>query len=565
MLTSAASGFRQTISQFRIQCAVLSLAAMAGGLPLSAFAALPAPPQKLIDTTYNAPTGRTINVNSGGDLQAALNSANLNDTIVLQAGATFTGAFTLPNKTSGSGWIYVRSSGYDQLPPPGTRVSPADAPKMARIAGGAGFGSLMSTAPLANHYRFVGIEFLPNAGQYVYSVVEIGNADTSTATLPNNITFDRCFIHGDAGAGARRGVAMNGASIAVVDSYVSGFKENGADSQAVWAYNTPGPLKIVNNYLEAASENVLLGGAQPKISEFIPTDVEIRGNHMFKPLSWVGSPYNLKNLLELKLGIRVLVANNIFENNPAGAQQGFSLLVTPRNEYNSFPQAVTKDIAIVSNVFINVGSGIDVAGIDDGDGVPGRTSQRTERVLVQNNVLQVTKLNNADGRIFMVTGGPVDLTIDHNTGFTTLAGATVAMIADNRPVKADRFTFTNNIVALGVYGWVGSGTASPNDALSQYFTNYTMTKNAFMGLAATGVNQSQFPAGNFFPTDANAVKFLNVAAGNYKLAADSPYKNAGTDGKDLGADLDAAVSLPSPPPANNSAVPQPPKNLTIVN
>ena len=49
-------------------------------------------------------------------------------------------------------------------------------------------------------------------------------------------------------------------SVAVIDSYVSDFKEIGADNQALWAYNSPGPLKITNNYLEAAGENVLFGG-----------------------------------------------------------------------------------------------------------------------------------------------------------------------------------------------------------------------------------------------------------------------------------------------------------------
>ena len=35
----------------------------------------------------------------------------------------------------------------------------------------------------------------------------------------------------------------------------------GADTQAVISYHTPGPIKIVNNYLQAAGENILLGGA----------------------------------------------------------------------------------------------------------------------------------------------------------------------------------------------------------------------------------------------------------------------------------------------------------------
>src|SRR5437588_11354220 len=96
----------------------------APGLPQT----LPALPQTFLDTTYVPPTGGiVITVNAGGDLQAAINAAHLGDVIVIQAGATFTGNFTLPNKTTGSGWIYLVSSAYSSLPPPGTRVAPSDA------------------------------------------------------------------------------------------------------------------------------------------------------------------------------------------------------------------------------------------------------------------------------------------------------------------------------------------------------------------------------------------------------------------------------------------------------
>ena len=55
--------------------------------------------------------GSVINVNAGGDLQAALNNAHCGDTISLQAGATFTGKFTVPAKSCDiDHWIIVRTS-----------------------------------------------------------------------------------------------------------------------------------------------------------------------------------------------------------------------------------------------------------------------------------------------------------------------------------------------------------------------------------------------------------------------------------------------------------------------
>jgi hypothetical protein len=38
------------------------------------------------------------------------------------------------------------------------------------------------------------------------------------------------------------------------------------------------------------------------------------------------------------------------------------------------------------------------------------------------------------------------------------------------------------------------------------------------------------------------VNAQNGVNGNYQLSATSPYKNAGTDGKDLGADINAIMS-----------------------
>src|SRR6516225_6132934 len=125
-----------------------------------AFAAtLPAAPTTF-DTTYAAPTGATVKVAAGSDLQAALDKAQLGDTIVLQAGATFTGPFRLPNKTSGSGWIYVVSSNLSNLPPPGTRVAPTNASNMPKIVAPNG-QSALTTVATSHHFRFAGIEFAP--------------------------------------------------------------------------------------------------------------------------------------------------------------------------------------------------------------------------------------------------------------------------------------------------------------------------------------------------------------------------------------------------------------------
>jgi len=75
-------------------------------------AVLPQPPHVLLNTNYTLPSGPTIRVPAGGNLQAALNSAKPGDVIILQAGAKFQGNFTLPNTTGAASW----SSPWTSLP-----------------------------------------------------------------------------------------------------------------------------------------------------------------------------------------------------------------------------------------------------------------------------------------------------------------------------------------------------------------------------------------------------------------------------------------------------------------
>ena len=492
--------------------------------------ALPELPRVYLDTTYVPPTGNTITVNAGGNLQTAINNAQLGDTIVLQAGATFTGPFTLPNKTTGTGWIYIRSSAYANLPAPGTRVTPDDAAYMPKIVVGDQVGATIQTGAGAHHFRFVGIEFRPVAGKFVYNLIDIGGAATSMSSMPTDITFDRCFIHGDPTVGGRRGVAMNGARVAVIDSHVSDFKEVGADTQALWTYNSAGPLKVANNYLEAAGENFMAGGADPKITNLVPSDIEIRRNHFIKPLAWISQSWTVKNLLEFKNAQRVLVEGNVFENNWPSAQNGLSILVTPRNQDGTAPWSATRDITLRYNKILNVGQGMNLSGRDG-----NYSSQETQRVLIEHNLIVVTRLQNADGRIFQVIGGPVDLTIRHNTGLITVAGGTTAF-SDNSP-KADQFDFRDNLLSNGSYGFLGTGTGPGTSTLNTYFSNYTFQMNALIAGGGT------YPVGNYFPTSNAAVGFVDYAGGNYRLALQSALKGAASDGTDVGADIDALELL----------------------
>src|SRR5688500_12395348 len=69
-------------------------------------------PRVYLNTAYVPPSGSTITVPAGGNIQAALNAASPGDVIVLEAGATYlspSDGLVLPYK-SGSGWITIQTS-----------------------------------------------------------------------------------------------------------------------------------------------------------------------------------------------------------------------------------------------------------------------------------------------------------------------------------------------------------------------------------------------------------------------------------------------------------------------
>ncbi len=87
-----------------VVCAGVAACERGGPTNLARLLVDPQLPRVFLDTRYIPPGGATINVPAGGDVQAALNAAQPGDEIVLAAGATFVGSFTLPNKP-GTGWM----------------------------------------------------------------------------------------------------------------------------------------------------------------------------------------------------------------------------------------------------------------------------------------------------------------------------------------------------------------------------------------------------------------------------------------------------------------------------
>jgi hypothetical protein len=457
-----------------------------------------------------------IIVRRGGDLQAAIDRARPGDTITLEAGATFTGAFVLPNKP-GSEFITIRSSAKDsELPEIDQRIEPKKfARSLPRIVSNIKGSPAILASRGAHHFRFVAVEFGPTI-EGLYNIIQIGTGEEKSVTeLPHHLEFDRVFIHGDPIIGQRRGIAGNGRNIKIENSYISDIKRKGEESQAIAVWATDGPVEIINNYLEAAAENVLFGGAG-SVLKLVPTNCIVRDNYLNKPIEWRTEGWVVKNLFEIKNGKDIKIENNLMTHNWAMGQDGTAVLFTTRadNGINS----LIEDIDFAGNIVRGAGGGLNIYGAEGGGG---------KRLSIRNNLFENldAKAWGSSGHFMKVTAWD-GLQIENNT---ILQSGNIAS-AYGTPV--DHFVFRNNIVFENEYGIKGDNMGSGQSVIDFFFSSGTVSHNIIIG-----GRTSNYKERNFFPTSLDKVGFADLRAGDYRLSSNSPYFNQGANGAPIGSQL----------------------------
>lgn len=572
-------------------------------------------------------------VRAGDDLQAALNAAQPGDVLLLEAGATFLGNFVLPVK-SGSNYITIRTEpGTSPLPGAGQRISPAHAPGLAKLRS-SNTQTVLQTAPRAHHWRLLLLEIQANQDGHS-DIIRLGDGNqTSLADVPYALEFDRVYIHGDALKGQKRGISLQSASTTIINSYISDIKAVGMDTQAICGWNGPGPYVIENNYLEGAGENVMFGGADPKIANLVPSDISFRQNHVRKPLEWrqpivqtpagvaseikttgslpagtygyrvaarrpagqgtmaislpsnehlvttsttggvrltwsavpnaseyrvyrrtstswqfwtvttasftdggtagtsgtppaSGTLWSVKNLFEVKNARRVTIEGNVFENNWHASQTGYAILLKSWNEGGNAPWSTAQEILVNRNIVRNVASAFNILG----QSYLYPSTLARDISITHNLVYGVdSTVFGGDGRFVMIGAGPTNIIVDHNT---VMHNGMVVQVSNG---AVQGFRYTNNLSRHNQYGIKGDGAAVGNGTISTYFPDGIVQRNVL-----AGGNASQYPADNLFPSVSEfESEFIDA---DYRLRPESAYRNAGTDGADLGADIESVVAL----------------------
>ena len=217
------------------------------------------------------------------------------------------------------------------------------------------------------YWRLIGLNITSQAGTRIGKLIQLAT------TGGDHVILDRSWVHGgDSDTGHNQtevqgNVQTSGNYLAVIDSWLSDTAclSSGActDSNGVGfgnGSNDQGPVKIVNNFISSSGEAFIIGGSASTVT---PHDIEIRRNHLFKPLFWkkcypaTGQTSTVcgansfdnpsydgvsrinKNNGELKNAQRVLFEGNVGENNwgqggtsPQGDQPGAQWLITPKNQ-----------------------------------------------------------------------------------------------------------------------------------------------------------------------------------------------------------------------------------------
>jgi len=276
--------------------------------------------------------------------------------------------------------------------------------------------------------------------------------------------------------------------------------------------------------------------------------------------------------MELKTGARVLIEGNVFENCWYSSQPWCYVIdYAPKNQMTSATSPGTCPSCLVQDVVSRYNYGYNYPGAlfasyssSFVNGCAG-CGQTLGRRLVFHDNLVGDKLNRGslpltgfDGIEFLATAGPMtQIAYFHNTIVNVFRS--FMYLGANTTGQIDQFVLQDNLGYLGtqVSGGIIPATASGCDKSGMNFSailaacvngttpTWTVNHNGLFGAAITG-----WPAGNLQVGTSAGVGFVNYNngdsgfnPGNYALTNVSPFHNAASDGKDIGANIPLLLQM----------------------
>jgi hypothetical protein len=398
---------------------------------------------------------------------------------------------------------------------------------------------IIKTAAEANWWKFQCLAFSADGTTERFALVLVGDTQetgTDEDDAAYRIHFDRIVLPnqtmGELKAFIRVGLMTD---FSITRSWLGDVLDLFLDTQVISVRNSRCMSCVIDdNYIGAASESVLIGGAAPFVTNLNADGVIITDNTFFRDTAFfvsheteTGGDIGVhKHHIEVKHGgLNGTIARNVFWNNWWGPSHGTgpSVYLSPRGE--SCPGCEVSHWTIENNVFYNVSQCYQVAGIDS----DGFDTQETIDVIFRNNVCEYTY------NCVLYNFSPDGLVFSNNTCVLQSGspGGTPngwMVWSDAQDPLTDEFELNNNIVLSGQYGLFGGG--PPGEAtLDAMVIDWTMTGNVIAGVEDYGnIGEEDYPDGQTFITSETLETiFTNFAGRVYCVDPMSVYYGKGAD------------------------------------
>jgi hypothetical protein len=387
-----------------------------------------------------------ILANRGDDLQAKINQMACGDTLKMQDGAIWQGAFHIPKIDGCTEWRTFTRQGplpavvntiqcaFQRGPTFLAEMTKRDTCKAELIrhyelnapvlqSFDRTHTCVSGSGPIfidhdVDYIRFVGVKIQgmndgitgypndPNNGCANYGLVLIGlhpvtgQNVTTASELPQHLEFDRVSLSGHEQGDTVRAFFMQGNHFTLKNSLVYEIHMLSNDSQCIYATNAQTGVLVENNFLECAGENILFGGGRPQIIGNVPSNIIQRHNYMTKQWDWwqhcarlttaygypctfAGRAWYTKNVTECKNCQHNAIYGNVIEASWQQNQNGGCVLFQAVADEPDSAWVTVKDIQVFNNVVRHCGQGFNIAGYGGQNG--GATMGA--RIWVTNNLM----------------------------------------------------------------------------------------------------------------------------------------------------------------------------------
>lgn len=299
------------------------------------------------------------------------------------------------------------------------------------------------------------------------AALQIGRNDAEQVTLdqvPELITL-RAVV--SAYHRGKRAFEVNGHGVLLTDCEVHDcYAESGQDSQAVWIGNSPGAVEVSGGYFEGASETLMVGGDTMKIPDCRPTGITLRGGTYTKALAWKDAGVAVKNIIELKDGLDVLIDDCDLSYCWKSGQDGYAFMFTPSN-------GGAVSVTVRNCCVTEVGGIVNITGTD----ATGVNATRTQ-VTISGGEYRTNKLAmGGSGRFCLATRGPEFLIVE-DAVIAHEGNALMDLADDKAPI--DLLRIVGCTWNYGSYG-IRIGGASHGDNAQGIIGSVVVTGNTISG------------------------------------------------------------------------------------